>query len=189
MRYFVGLDLAIPVVEQLTLVQDELSRRCQRHGVRHVPAEHIHITLKALGELDAELVPVVAQRLSAMTRPLFPFEFRTVGIHADLDPQTPRLVYATLDPQGSEVMELLHATLERDLDEIGIPVESRSHRTLVPLTRLLGNPPGGLVDLFASMARVDLGVTYVRDLALYGVDLSKEGPSYRVVQRFALGEH
>lgn len=189
MRYFVGLDLAIPVVERLTLVQDEVTRRCHRQGVRHVLPENIHLTLKALGELEPAMVPVVAQCLRALTRPLFPFEFRTAGVSADLKAGSPRLVYATLDDQGTEVMGLLHESLDRDLEEVGIERDARPHRTQVLLTRLIGDHPQGVGALVDGLARVDFGITYVRDLALYAVDLSNEGPIYRVHQRFALGEH
>jgi 2'-5' RNA ligase len=188
-RLFVGLDLAIPVVEQLTLVQDELERRLKNHASpKLVEPENIHLTLKFLGETDPAMIPVLARTLTHLTRPLFPFEFRTVGCGAFPTPQNARIIWAGLDPQGAEIMALLNQTLERDLEEIGIAPDAREFQPHITLARLRAQTPVDATRFLVELKSVDFGTTYVRELVLFASELGKEGPLYRVVQRFALGE-
>lgn len=188
-RLFVGLDLAIPVVEQLTLVQDELERRLKNHASpKLVEPENIHLTLKFLGETDPAMIPVLARTLTHLTRPLFPFEFRTVGCGAFPTPQNARIIWAGLDPQGAEIMALLNQTLERDLEEIGIAPDAREFLPHITLARLRAQTPVDATRFLVELKSVDFGTTYVRELVLFASELGKEGPLYKVVQRFALGE-
>lgn len=188
-RLFVALDLAIPVVERLVLLQDELDRRLPKNvDVRLVTPEQLHVTLKFIGEVDTSLVSVIETTIRDMTRPLFPFEFRTQGCGAFPDPTGARIIWAGLDEQGSEVMSLLNQTLERSLDEIGIIPDAREYRPHVTLARLRSETPVDLSAFLTPLKELEFGNSYVRDLVLMASELTKDGPVYRVVRRFALGE-
>lgn len=188
-RLFVGLDLAIPVVERLTLVQDELDRQLRHHAnPRYVEPENIHLTLKFIGQADEAMIPVIARQLTRLTRPLFPFEFQTVGCGAFPTPDSAQIVWAGLDPQGAEIMALLHQSLERDLEEIGITQDNREFRAHVTLARLRSTSPVDISKFLLELKNVDFGTTYVRELVLFASELGKEGAIYKVVQRFSLGE-
>ncbi len=188
-RLFVALDLAIPVVERLVLLQDELDRRLPKEAIaRLVAPEHIHVTLKFIGEVDVSLVPVIEIAIAEMTRPLFPFEFRTQGCGAFPDVNSARIVWAGLDAQGAEVMSLLNQTLERGLDEIGIIPDAREYRPHITLARIRSEDPVDVSAFLAPLKDLEFGTSYVRDLVLISSELTKDGPVYKVVRRFALGE-
>lgn len=188
-RLFVALDLAIPVVERLVLLQDELDRILPNDvNARLVAPENIHVTLKFIGEVDASMVSVIETAIGEMTRPLFPFEFRTQGCGAFPDLASARIIWAGLDTQGAEVMSLLHQTLERGLDEIGIVPDPREYRPHITLARLRSEKPVNIGEFLTPLQNLELGTSYVRDLVLMASELTKDGPVYKVVRRFALGE-
>ena len=171
-RLFVALDLAIPVVERLVLLQDELDRRLPKEAIaRLVAPEHIHVTLKFIGEVDVSLVSVIEIAIAE-----FP------------DATSARIVWAGLDAQGAEVMSLLNQTLERGLDEIGIVPDAREYRPHITLGRIRSETPVDMSAFLAPLEDLELGTSYVRDLVLISSELTKDGPIYKVVRRFALGE-
>ncbi len=188
-RLFVALDLAIPVVERLVLLQDELDRVLPKDvNARLVAPENIHVTLKFIGEVDASMVSVIETAIGEMTRPLFPFEFRTQACGAFPDLASARIIWAGLDAQGAEVMSLLHQTLERGLDDIGIVPDHREYRPHITLARLRSDTPVDIGEFLTPVQSLEFGTSYVRDLVLMASELTKDGPVYKVVKRFALGE-
>ena len=133
-------------------------------------------------------VPVIATRIAEMARPLFPFEFNTVGFGAFPKVDTARIVWAGLDAQSAEVMDLLRQTLERELESIGILPDDREYRPHVTLGRMRSSKAVDISDWAAQLSDTELGASYVRDIILFASEVGKEGAEYRVVQRFALGE-
>ncbi|MEZ4461092.1 MAG: RNA 2',3'-cyclic phosphodiesterase [bacterium] len=189
MRLFIGLELSIAVTEKLVLIQDELARVLPKDvDIRFVAPERIHVTLKFIGETPEEMVPVIATRVAEMARPLFPFEFKAVGFGAFPALDNARIVWAGLDAQSAEVMDLLRQTLERELEAIGIVPDDREYRPHVTLGRMKSAKAVNISEWAAQLADTELGASYVRDIILFASDLGKEGAEYRVLQRFALGE-
>lgn len=188
-RLFLALDLSIAVAERMVLIQEELARVLPKEAsARLVAPENIHVTLKFIGEVDALMVPVIATRITEVTRPLFPFEFRCIGAGCFPSNEAAQIVWAGLDDQGAEVMGLLHQTFENELENVGISPDPREYRPHVTLARLRAERAVDVTGFIETLSDVDLGVNYVRDVILFASELTKDGPVYRVVQRFALGE-
>ena len=191
-RLFIAVDLAIPVVERLALLQDEVQSRLEekweeRVRLRRTQAPNIHITLKFIGDTAPELVPMIHALLEKLCEPLFPFEVECLGVGVFPEPRRPRILWAGLDEKSAEVLGLLQTALERDLHKLGLDKESRPYRPHVTLARVKSRSAPSFEELIADYSDVSFGKSYIKDLILYESHLDSTGPRYEVVHRYPLG--
>jgi 2'-5' RNA ligase len=200
-RLFIALDLAIPVVEQLAVFQEELQvllADTDDVRVRWTSPENIHLTMKFLGSTPDPLVPMLRESLGHLVKPLFPFEVEAKGIGFFPHPTKPRIVWSGFDEQSEEVLSLLQQALERDLEELGFEKESRPFHPHVTLGRVKSRAKPDFTTLLDANPQDaqpaeetdgrSFGKSYIKDLILYESKLSSTGPTYTVLDRFALGQ-
>lgn len=187
-RLFIAIDLSIPVVERLAVLQQQLDERLDE-GVRikWTKPQNIHLTLKFLGDTEDSMVPMLRNVLADLVGPLFPFEVEARGIGCFPRPDKPRIIWAGFDDEGAEVLTLLQQALERDLAEIGIPKEDRAFKPHVTLGRVKSRQKPSLNELFEGHRDTSWGRSYIKDLILFESRLDHTGATYHVVERFPLG--
>jgi 2'-5' RNA ligase len=189
-RLFIALDLAIPVVEQLAVFQEQIQEELADEDdvrVRWTSPENIHLTMKFLGDTEDALVPMLRQTLGELVKPLFPFEVEAKGIGCFPKPKRPRIIWSGFDDQSEEVLSLLQQALERDLEELGFQKEDRPFRPHVTLGRVKSRAKPDFTDLMDGRTETSFGKSYIKDVILYESELTSEGPIYTVIDRFALG--
>jgi RNA 2',3'-cyclic 3'-phosphodiesterase len=190
-RLFLAVDLAINVVEQLVLLQDELAEAIATldtpFDVRWVEAPNIHLTLKFLGATDEALIPMIASTVDRLAAPLFPFEVECRGVGCFPDPRRPRILYAGLDAKGGEVLGLLEQALQRDLGELGVEADDREFKPHITLGRVKSQTAPTMETVLPNYQTMRFGKSYIKDIILFESLLSSRGPRYEVVHRFALG--
>lgn len=191
-RLFIAVDLSINIVEQLAILQQELEEQVREEfgedvGLRLVEAPNIHLTLKFLGDTEPDLVPRVQGVLEQLCEPLFPFEVECRGVGAFPKLSNPRILWAGLDPKGAEVLGLLQKALERDLGELGVPMDRRRFYPHITLARVRSRRSPSFEGLLKPYEEVSFGKSYIRDLVLIESHLRREGARYEVIQRIPLG--
>ncbi|MBA2662774.1 MAG: RNA 2',3'-cyclic phosphodiesterase [Bradymonadaceae bacterium] len=191
-RLFLAVDLSIAVVEKLAILQEDIQRHLGARGdegvsVRWVDAPNIHLTLKFLGETEEDLLPMIAETIARLGKPLFPFEVECRGFGCFPAPNKPRILWAGIDARGGEVLGLLQQAIERDLDELGFATEFREFKAHVTLGRVKSTQTIDLSELVERYANMKFGKSYIKDLILYESKLDHRGPHYHVLDRFALG--
>jgi len=100
--------------------------------VRWVKPENLHITLKFLGNMDAENIPAVKSALGACAGEVRAFALDVAGIDVIPNPRYPRVVYAGLEGDLDR-MKSLTAGIENAMAELGFKREERDflpHLTL-----------------------------------------------------------
>lgn len=187
-----AVDLSIGVVERLVLLQSELEESIEESfgddvKLRLVNAPDIHVTLKFLGDTNADMVPMIEEVLERLCEPLFPFEVecRRVGVFPA--PEKPRILWAGLDKKSAEVLGLLQKALERDLEKLGFAKESRPYHPHVTLARVKSRRAPSFAELIEPYEVVGFGKSFVKDIVLYQSHLDHRGARYEVLRRFALG--
>lgn len=191
-RLFLAVDLNLSVVEKLARLQEELVARLDEVEdiqIRPVEAPNIHVTLKFLGDVEADLIPQLEEKLLELVKPLFPFEVSCRGLGVFPKPSRPRIIWAGLDEKGSEVMGLLQQAIEADFETLGFETDPREYRPHVTIGRLKGRGQVDITDLIDEFGDLDFGSSYIRDIILYESVLRPEGAEYQVLNRFNLGEH
>lgn len=189
-RLFIALDLAIPVVEQLVVFQEEIQEMLADQDdvrVRWTSPENIHLTMKFLGDTEEALVPMLRETLGVLVKPLFPFEVEAKGIGVFPSAKKPRIIWSGFDEQSEEVLSLLQQALERDLEELGFEKEDRPFRPHVTLGRVKSRSRPDFTDVGDDLGEQSFGKSYIKDVILYESKLGSEGPTYTVIDRFALG--
>jgi len=131
MRLFIAINLPAEVREALWETAAPL--RAARYPIRWVASEAIHLTLKFLGEVEAEREGEVAAGLAAAAQGAKPFTLAVSGFGVFPSARRPRVVWAGLEPVPP--LELLQHQVEREMERLGFPVEGRPFHPHLTLGR------------------------------------------------------
>lgn len=189
MRFFVGVELAIPVVDRIALLQDEVGEEAFNRGarVRWTPVEHIRLTLKVFEKLDTGIAQRVQEMLSEAAQSMQPFRFDTQGTDASRTVGHARLITTRCHDNHHELLEL-RTHIERQADRVGF-LEDRAPWSPHVLIGRLATPDGAadIDTLLLPYRDTPWGQTECRELVLYRSQLVGRESRTRVVRRFSLG--
>jgi len=185
-RLFIG----IPIARKLLETGSEPSRgtasnsvstvlsQLRSYGwpVKTVAIDALHVTLKFIGEVEAERVPNITQVIEDVAATEFPFELQLEGLGAFPNRERPSVIWVGLRDAGS--CSRMATALESQLVECGIPAEERAFRPHLTLARIKGRPPGQLFDLLASERVTSFGAGIVQSLDLIHSELKPDEPRY-----------
>lgn len=189
MRFVVGVELAIPVVDRLSLLQEEVGEQvlAQQGGVRWTPVQHIRLNLKVFKNLEAGAVQRVQEMLADFAQALHPFAFDTRGTSADRVPGMAKLLTTEIyDPTNT--LGPLQQHIDRAADRIGFEGDDRPWHPKVLLGRLA--TPSVAVDfdsMIAPYQHTAWGETQCRELVFYRSQVVGRESRVRVLRRFTLG--
>lgn len=151
--------------------------------LKWVRPEHIHLSLKFLGEVDdtrePELVAALQQAAGRRAEPR-PLALQITGFGVFPDYHRPRVLWAGVTPDPG--LELLQHAVEQAFGPLGFPTEGRAFRPHVTLARGAreARPKDftGLEEVLAGTA-FDVTVT-VAEVDLMQSTLTQDGPVYQV---------
>ena len=185
-RLFFAVLLPRPLQAAAEVVQRALKRA--NADIKWVEPEHLHFTLKFLGDTTMEAVPALIEvgREVAARTPRTRVMLRALGGFPH--DQWPQVVWIGCDTGGPELaklgQELDTALAEADL----APLDKRPFTPHLTLGRARSNRRlKGLVETLAKYATVDIGPLLLVSFALMSSQLGPEGPTYEVIQEFPLG--
>ena len=130
MRLFVALDLPSSMRTRLSFLAGGLP------GVRWVPPENLHVTLRFIGEMPGWRAEEVDHALAGLRAPGFTIQLAGVGAFEKGGRVTSLWVGVERNPQ----LEHLQAKVERALQAAGVERERRRFVPHVTLARLDGAP-------------------------------------------------
>ncbi len=104
-------------------------------GIRWVDAASIHLTLAFLGELTDEQVTEVIQATEMAAQQALPFSYRLSHLGTFGLPRYPRVIWMGIE-EASGALVAIHHTLNRQLQQRGFEVETRSFSPHLTLARL-----------------------------------------------------
>jgi RNA 2',3'-cyclic 3'-phosphodiesterase len=155
--------------------------------VRWVRAEHLHLTMKFLGERpdgdDESLAAAVAPAIASIPR----FEATVRGTGAFPNFRRPRVVWLGMHPPTS--LGAIAARLDEALIPCGVAAESRPFRAHVTLGRV-GEvlTPVAAASLEQSLGQVRIAASFsVREVVMMQSTLGSGGPTYRALHHLPLG--
>jgi 2'-5' RNA ligase len=185
-RLFVALDFPDAVRHTLRELIARLKPAC--HGAKWVRPEAMHITLKFIGEVDAnKLEPIRAALVSVHSTEPVDVQFHGLGFFPN--ECRPRVLWCGME--ASPNLAELATAVERALVPLGIPAESRDFVPHLTLARF--NSEGGArVDLDAlvraagGLKSYDFGRTRETVFHLIESVLKPEGAEYKRVETFPI---
>ena len=172
MRLFVALTLPEEIREALAALENGLP------GVRWVPEENLHLTLRFIGEVDGGLAHDIDDTLVALRMPAFALRLSGVGRFGD--GRKLRALWAGVEPNPELVR--LRDKIERALVGCGLKPEPRKFAPHISLARFKNNgaglPPEKLERYLAEHALFKAGPFPVEHFTLYSSFLSSSGAIY-----------
>ena len=181
LRSFLAAELP-PHARAQTLQAIEQLRKAIPDGVRWVPPENLHLTLKFLGNVDPERIPELIAAASARLQGVASFEVELGGLGVFPNAQRARVVWLGVCAGGAELARLARK-LDRAAGRIGVERERRPFRTHLTLGRLRQPGPVPINEVPCPEGRPFL----IEEIILYESRLSSTGAQYVPLARLPLG--
>ena len=103
-------------------------------AIRWVSREHLHLTLKFLGDVPADAIEPIARGIEEACRGARPFPIAVTGFGAFPPGRPPRVLWAGLET--APPLELLQDGVERRMADLGFSLEGEPFRPHVTVGRV-----------------------------------------------------
>ncbi len=183
--------IAIPIPAALQKSAGHLVQRLEvsSSGIKWVPQDNLHLTLKFLGDVDNREIPRVCGVVRECCAPSEPFEMLVSGVGAFPDPNRPRVVYAGIT-EGGEALKAIVDRLEVELAKLGFKPEARDYVPHLTLGRARGGSRRGspeLASVIHANQKARLGSFIADRVLIMASFLDKAGPTYQIMDTIHLG--
>ena len=174
-RAFVAVRIDPNVAQKISEVQTQLRRNLS--GVRWVERENLHFTLKFLGPVEEEKIPVVAEALERALCLFPPFSILARGMGVFPDIRRARILWVGLE---GDSLAALATGVETTLEPIGFAPENRGFKPHLTIGRWRNFDGRAelLRDEMEHWKGYDFGQTSVEEVVLFQSILKPEGAIY-----------
>ena len=176
-RLFVAIDLPLQVKERLS------SLCCGLPGARWVQPEHLHLTLRFIGEVDAMVFKAVSEALAGVQSGIFSLRLEGVGFFPPRG--KPRVVWVGI--RKNEQLVLLRKRIDSALVRTGLDPEGRKYSPHITLARLKNTPPSKVGAFLAHHGLFATEDYLVNEFLLYSSVLSNKGAKHYIEEAYRLG--
>ncbi|MEM9646671.1 MAG: RNA 2',3'-cyclic phosphodiesterase [Planctomycetota bacterium] len=185
-RSFIAIPLSKPVERSTAKLIRSLESAGD--GIRWVPTDSLHLTLKFLGEVENTEVPSVCNGIRESCGVIDPFELQFVGTGGLPSRDRARVLHVGVkDPSGN--LCRLVADLETRMADLGFKPEPRDyvpHLTLGRVRKGFRTPSDDVMKKLASHEDTAWGDFVVDRVLLVASFLEKAGPSYQTMDTIEL---
>ena len=188
-RTFIAVELSGTVIARA----NEAIRLLKTSGadVSWVSTQHMHLTLKFLGNVPETETPDVCRIVAQAASLVEPFEIVCRGLGAFPAADHPRTIWLGIDQGQGELAEL-HAAIEDALKrEMGFAKEHRRFHPHLTLGRLRRESDPGrdeLSRLIQENAGFDGDLSIVEEVVVFASFLSRQGPAHEPMGHCSLAE-
>jgi RNA 2',3'-cyclic 3'-phosphodiesterase len=190
LRLFAAVEIDEPVRIAAADASERLRARLLRKDLhidaRWVAADHLHITIWFIGEVDEARAAVI---VSAMQQPFpcGPFDLHLSGFGAFPPNGAPRVLWLGVRT-GQEGLRALHAETGARLRPLGFEAERRPYSGHVTVARVKDAPRASarMVQEVLAGTPADAGQTRVKAVTLFRSRVSSKGSTYEPIARAPL---
>jgi len=175
-RAFIAVPIAPEVRVRISSAINQLAPRIS--GIRWVPEDNFHLTLKFLGAIEESQLESISKALAETVRPFrrFTISAKRLGVFPNL--KRARILWVGLE--GAE-MAALATSIETMLEPFGFPRENRIFRPHLTVGRWRrpNGPHQELEDKLKRWNDVEFGESVIDELILFQSVLKPTGAVYR----------
>lgn len=185
-RSFIAIPLPQPVQKSVAKLIRGLEQ--PDDGIRWVPTDNLHLTLKFLGDVTNTEVPNVCTAMRRACQDFEPFELNYVGTGGMPTNDRARVLYVGVDDPTQELTRLA-TTLETKMADLGFKPEPRDYRPHLTLGRVRNGHRSSHDDVMTRLLShqdTSWGDTTVTKVLLIASFLEKSGPSYQTMDTIEL---
>lgn len=178
-RLFVAIDVPEPVIKHIQSLQHALVAHHLFEG-RLTKPEHMHLTLKFIGEVDEATHQRVQEKLRSIVFPSLQACLGKLGMFSVKG--HPSIIWVSLEGEGI-------APLERAIEEVLgdlVPHEAREFVSHLTIARVKSVPDIPKLQQYLEQAVVSCQPFTITEFVLKDSVLSDDGPYYTVRERYAL---
>jgi RNA 2',3'-cyclic 3'-phosphodiesterase len=185
MRLFLAINLPAEVVAEIDRQVAPLREAAP--GLRWIPPEKWHLTVRFIGEEPLERVAPIREALDAATRNHAAATLSLGGVGAFPNFRRARVIWLGIAPDPK--LEMVHHDIELACVALGMEPEGRPFRPHVTLARV---PEGTGEPVLRALSRAARAVRYSDVIEGGAVDLmaselAPDGPRYRILHSSPLG--
>ncbi|MDG6257014.1 MAG: RNA 2',3'-cyclic phosphodiesterase [Methanomicrobiaceae archaeon] len=169
-RVFIAIDLPQDIRERIAETQTVLARSGAK--LTFVAPQHMHITLKFIGEVDDERLDDIQTALRGVSAA--PYEIAVRGVGAN-NLRRPRVIWSMIEDAGRTGE--LNGAIEDVLAPLGIEREKRAYTAHITIARVRQFDPS-LLGAMGQVAATDFGSFRADRCVLKKSTLTKQGPIY-----------
>ena len=133
-RCFIAVNLPDKIRVEIKSYLSELMRLTS--AVKWVRVENIHLTLKFLGEIEADKVKLIEDKLADIGNVFSPFELSIAGSGCFPGRKNPRVFWLGLEQGIENPLFSLHQWIEKQLSPLGFAIEKRRFSPHLTLGRV-----------------------------------------------------
>ncbi len=182
-RTFLAIDLPDMVLKDI----GTMIRTWRLHGanVRWITPERMHLTLKFLGEVEADLIPLIIKRCESVSTNTAEFSLELGGTGIFPTIKRPRILWIGIRGDTT-ALRILQKGIEDTLAGIGIPREERPFVPHLTVGRI--RSPKGVHSLIEPFVKSEIPLMPFRvtSLSLYKSTLTPKEPVYDLLGRCPL---
>lgn len=183
MRCFIALELSDEVRHSIAGAIETVKGLSR--NVRWIPPDHIHLTLKFLGEVGGDMAVKIQEQLSLLCSRHGPFVLTARGTGGFPNLGHPNVLWAGIDK--SEPLTLLHLDVEQSMAGLGFETEDKPFSPHLTVGRVKSRE--GLEDVIAEWLKfkdVVFGTITVGETLLMKSTLKPAGAEYSKLAGFKL---
>jgi 2'-5' RNA ligase len=182
MRAFIAVDISPEVRSNIKVGMEDLRKLGM--DMKHVKPESVHLTIKFLGEMDDDLVPIIAESMDAIAGAQRPLELRARGMGCFPNPGKPRVAWVGCE-DPAKAAEGLAGRVEDEMAGLGFEKEARGFKTHLTIGRFRDGERGGpaFLRFLEANSKRDFGAFVAGELILFKSVLLPDGAVYSSVHR------
>ena len=187
-RCFIAIEIEEPIRNEIARVQQRLRKKLRSNdsGIKWVPPENIHLTLKFLGNIADQDIPEICNAVSRATSEFQPFSFG-VGTCGCFPPKGAARVLWIGITQGQPELKQLAKRVDHWVNKLGFPLEKRAFSGHLTLARIRQINVGKDIHRLVEQTTLEtLGQQIVSAITVFQSDLRPGGPIYTPLQHAPL---
>ena len=182
-RTFIALELPEELKKNLGRLQAQFREGAS--AVKWVRPENIHLTLKFLGDIQADMVAPVASALEKLAAGREPFSFEVAGIGAFPNGRNPKVLWAGM--LIDDRLRFFQQELETALAGMGFAREDRPFAAHLTLGRLRdGLARKDIAGLIEQYGAERFGRFTADHIVFFKSELKPSGPVYEAINNITL---
>jgi 2'-5' RNA ligase len=188
LRAFIAIEIPEEIKKEIAGQTVEL-RRVVGRSVRWSATDHIHLTLKFLGEISSSNLDFLTQALKTEAGQHAPFEMTVGGLGAFPNPRRARVIWIGLDAPAA--LRRLQHNIEAATARLGYPAEGKpfsAHLTIGRVREQISSAEAQSLRNILESTNVGIFGTFAAKFVhLFRSDLQPGGPLYTCLFTAALG--
>jgi 2'-5' RNA ligase len=174
-RTFIAIELSPMIQNHLTIVLEQL-KSCIKTGVRWVPPNNIHLSLKFIGDFPEGQIPNLKHDLSIATSHIHPFDFEISNLGAFPNLNHARVIWVGV--VSNNALQDLASECDRVTHTFGISLEERPFSPHLTLGRVSSNiTQQEMAEIGKVLSNKKIGILGTQQVGAVTIFKSDLGPS------------